>query len=153
MVPHIVFDPAADGYFPGPSGGQCAQLQRGRAAQAVATSGICQPPVHAIAAARILAVAGGGADALAETRPGCRAVPEAARLAPLPRAVAADPAIGLITVFHGWESGMDNSPRWDVPYSNVLPGPGLPGTPGATPPTCPRLASGRPTASTTATCG
>jgi glucosylglycerate hydrolase len=37
-----------------------------------------------------------------------------------------DQGTGLIALFHGWESGMDNSPRWDVPYSNVLPGPGLP---------------------------
>ena len=29
-------------------------------------------------------------------------------------------------IFHGWESGMDNSPRFDGPYSRVHPGPDLP---------------------------
>jgi glucosylglycerate hydrolase len=29
-------------------------------------------------------------------------------------------------VVHGWESGMDNSPRWDAPYAAVTPGPDLP---------------------------
>ena len=30
MLPHIVFDPAADGYWPGPAQWECARLQRGR---------------------------------------------------------------------------------------------------------------------------
>jgi hypothetical protein len=29
---------------------------------------------------------------------------------------------GRITIYHGWESGMDNSPRWDSAYDNVIPG-------------------------------
>jgi hypothetical protein len=29
---------------------------------------------------------------------------------------------GLVTIFHGWESGMDNSPRFDRPYGRVHPG-------------------------------
>ncbi|MBR7551880.1 glycogen debranching protein, partial [Mycobacterium tuberculosis] len=33
---------------------------------------------------------------------------------------------GRITIYHGWESGMDNSPRWDGPYSRVVPGEDLP---------------------------
>jgi hypothetical protein len=37
-----------------------------------------------------------------------------------------DAGSGLITLFHGWESGMDNSPRWDQPYGDVRPGPDLP---------------------------
>ncbi len=31
-----------------------------------------------------------------------------------------------MTLFHGWESGTDNSPRWDVPYASVVVGPDLP---------------------------
>ena len=31
-------------------------------------------------------------------------------------------ARGRITLYHGWESGMDNSPRWDGAYANVIPG-------------------------------
>ncbi|MDH8276247.1 hypothetical protein QIG69_28240, partial [Klebsiella pneumoniae] len=37
-----------------------------------------------------------------------------------------DKATGLMTLFHGWESGTDNSPRWDMPYAGVVVGPGLP---------------------------
>ena len=119
MVPHIVFDPAADGYFPGPERWECARYSAD-APRDVATSGICQPPVHAIAAARILAAAP-GQDAWA-----ARVYP---RLLAWHRYLARyriDPGTGLITLFHGWESGMDNSPRWDAPYGNVRPGPGLP---------------------------
>ena len=29
---------------------------------------------------------------------------------------------GRVTLYHGWESGMDNSPRWDAAYANVVPG-------------------------------
>jgi hypothetical protein len=127
MVPHIVFDPAADGYIPGPGQWQCASASDD-APEGVATSGICQPPVHALAVARILTVAGRqGADALAETRAWVSALYP--RLLAWHRFLARerfDPATGLMTVFHGWESGMDNSPRWDVPYSNVVPEPGLP---------------------------
>ena len=49
-----------------------------------------------------------------------------------------------MTLFHGWESGTDNSPRWDAPYPAVEVGVGLPATPGATRRTCPTPAQ-RPT--------
>jgi glucosylglycerate hydrolase len=127
MVPHIVFDPAADGYWPGPAEWQCAEFNED-APGAPATSGICDPPVHAIAVCQIVeaAVAAGGRE-LELTRGW------AAHL--YPRLLAwhrflvrdrADKETGLITLFHGWESGTDNSPRWDAPYGNVVPGPGLP---------------------------
>ena len=56
MVPHIVFDPAADGYWPGPAQWECARYSED-APEHTATSGICDPPVHAIAVDRILTVA------------------------------------------------------------------------------------------------
>jgi hypothetical protein len=31
-----------------------------------------------------------------------------------------------MTLFHGWESGTDNSPRWDAPYAGVVVGADLP---------------------------
>jgi hypothetical protein len=38
-------------------------------------------------------------------------------------ATVRDPdGVGLIEIHHGWESGFDNSPRWDGPYSRVEPG-------------------------------
>jgi glucosylglycerate hydrolase len=127
MVPHIVFDPDADGYWPGPAQWQCARFNED-APSFPATSGICDPPVHAIAMDRILAVAARTGGRELELTRGW-----AARLYPkllawhryLARA-RADKSTGLMTLFHGWESGTDNSPRWDTPYANVVVGPDLP---------------------------
>jgi hypothetical protein len=127
MVPHIVFDHAADGYWPGPAQWECSRFSE-EAPDGTATSGICDPPVHAIAVDRILTAA-----AVADGREHELTQSWAAHL--YPKLLAwhrfldrerADKATGLMTVFHGWESGMDNSPRWDVPYANVVVGPGLP---------------------------
>src|SRR5215475_11435083 len=127
MIPHIVFDPAAMGYAPGPEQWQCARYTD-EAPIAPATSGICDPPVHAIAVARILEVAAAHGGREAELTLGW-----AAHL--YPRLLAwhrflardrADKETGLMTLFHGWESGTDNSPRWDAPYAGVKVGPGLP---------------------------
>lgn len=123
MIPHIVFAPGVDGYFPGPDRWACGQL----AAAAPAgrqTSGITQPPVHAIAVQRILDRARRGGRST-------RAVAEEfldRRWNALVRwhrwlAEARDPhRHGRITLYHGWESGMDNSPRWDSAYANVVAG-------------------------------
>lgn len=123
MIPHIVFADGVDGYFPGPDRWACAEL----AANAPAdrrTSGITQPPVHAIAVQRIL-------DRAKVRGRSTRAVAEAfldRRWNDLVRwhrwlAEARDPnSQGRITLYHGWESGMDNSPRWDAAYGNVIAG-------------------------------
>jgi hypothetical protein len=55
LLPHIVFDPAADGYWPGPAQWECAAHNE-EAPASPATSGIIDPPVHAIAVDRILAI-------------------------------------------------------------------------------------------------
>jgi len=127
MVPHIVFDSAADGYWPGPAQWECARFNED-ATGFPATSGICDPPVHAIAMDRILTVATATGGRELELTRGW-----AAHL--YPKLLAwhrflardrADKSTGLMTLFHGWESGTDNSPRWDTPYANVIVGPGLP---------------------------
>src|SRR6202522_772843 len=58
LLPHIAFDPAAatDGYWPGPAQWECS-LHNEDAASFPATSGIIDPPVHAIAVDRILSIA------------------------------------------------------------------------------------------------
>ena len=48
MVPHIVFNPAASGYFPDPE--RWGTTVAATKPKGVLTSGMCQPPVHAIAA-------------------------------------------------------------------------------------------------------
>ena len=124
MIPHIVFS-GEPGYFPGPD-----VWRTDRAAarpDGVETSGICQPPVHAIALARILdiAEARGGDDARLARVFAREAVP---RLAAWHRwlGTARDPdGTGLVQIHHGWESGMDNSPRWDDAYAAVPVDPGV----------------------------
>lgn len=118
MLPHIVFAEAPD-YFPGPDvwGTQEAVARPA----GIQTSGICQPPVHALCVEQValIARAKGGADAAQIEEFIADAVPRLARWhAWLSR--ARDPErSGLIEIHHGWESGMDNSPRFDSVYAGV----------------------------------
>ena len=121
MIPHIVFAEGVEGYFPGPERWACRQLSAA-APRDRQTSGITQPPVHAIAVQRIL-------DRSRNHGRSTRAVAEGfldRRWNDLVRwhrwlAEARDPnQRGRITLYHGWESGMDNSPRWDSAYANVI---------------------------------
>ncbi|HEY9265550.1 MAG TPA: glycogen debranching protein, partial [Mycobacterium sp.] len=123
MIPHIVFANGVDGYFPGPARWGCSALTAD-APHHRHTSGITQPPVHAIAVQRIL-------DHARTRGRSTRAVAESfldRRWADLVRwhrwlAECRDQnGHGRVTVYHGWESGMDNSPRWDSAYANVNPG-------------------------------
>ena len=126
MIPHIVFSPGAEGYFPDPA--RWGTDSAASAPQHVQTSGICQPPVHAIGVQRIVDASrrGGSADQKAADDFVDRSWP---RLLEWHRWLAAsrDPEeTGRITIHHGWESGMDNSPRWDAPYSRIVVGTDLP---------------------------
>jgi glycogen debranching enzyme len=107
-VPHIVFNPKVpDGaYFPGPDFWQT------RAPSGTATSGIIQPPVHALAAWKTH---------LAEPDPAFlrRIYPRLVAQQEFLRRARRSPE-GLISIVHPWESGMDNSPAWDVPLQAVL---------------------------------
>ena len=114
MVPQIVFNPLAgpESYFPDPARWAvevCPDAPVGVAE----TSGICQPPVHAIAVARIWEIAQGTADE-AEVRVALREL--FPKLLAWHRYLAEhrDPTgSGLVTTYHPWE-GIDNSPRWDA---------------------------------------
>lgn len=127
MLPHIVFDPHETGYFPGADRWACAKHTED-APRAPRTSGICQPPVHALALEKIERIAArrGGADQETVSR----WLPKAYRhLLAWHRYLAhrRDPTgSGLLTIYHGWESGMDNSPRWDAVYERIHVGPDLP---------------------------
>ncbi|GII79271.1 hypothetical protein Sru01_42530 [Sphaerisporangium rufum] len=106
-VPHIVFDPAvpADAYFPGPD------FWAARAPSGAATSGIVQPPVHALAARLVHA---------ADPCPAFlrRIYPRLVAQQEFLRAARRTPD-GLLVIVHPWESGMDNSPAWDGPLAAV----------------------------------
>jgi hypothetical protein len=121
-VPHIVFNPEAPprSYFPDAERWNSSALSEDAPA-GLHTSGLCQPPVHAIAVRRIWAASKGKDE---------RHVARARRFldANYPRlfawhrylATARDPeGSGLVTIYHPWESGTDNSPRWDQALQNV----------------------------------
>ncbi len=117
MVPHIVFRAGPDEpYFPGPEWWNCASAPASPAPPAQ-TTGICQPPVHALALQRIWQL----------TPPAQRPEIRARLQALYPRMVSwhrylatqRDPeASGLVTVYHPWE-GTDNSPRWDYALARI----------------------------------
>ena len=110
-IPHIAFNPAVadDAYFPGPSFWRSSQLP---GHPPVDTSGIIQPPVHAIAARALM------------KRLGASGPDFASRAYPV--LVAQNSYIrerrsvnGLAAVVHPWETGLDNSPAWDEPLGAV----------------------------------
>ncbi len=125
MVPHIVFNPAVPpgAYFPDAAYWASAELSPAAPQLPVETTGLCQPPVHAIAAWRIWEVAQRAGEATDDAR---------AFLADLyPKllawhrylSTARDPeGSGLVTIYHPWESGADNSPRWDAALAAVTVG-------------------------------
>lgn len=122
MIPHIVFADGDEDYFPGAE--RWDSRSAPTAPRHVATSGICQPPVHAIALRAVLDTGrrAGGADR--EAAEDFAAESFDAWLAwHRWLATARDPdGRGLVEIHHGWESGMDNSPRWDAAYAAVEPG-------------------------------
>jgi hypothetical protein len=122
-VPHIVFNAAvpADAYFPSPDFWRSSRAGRERGAPArTETSGIVQPPVHALAAWLVHQ-----RDPAESRRRGfLRRI--AGRLDAWHRYLADHRDLGghgLAAVIHPWEPGLDNSPCWDVPLGRVRPAP------------------------------
>jgi hypothetical protein len=119
-VPHIVFDPATaeDDYFPGP-GFWNVPAYAGRPARG--STGIVQPPLHAVAAWEVYRrAAAHGADCARAARTELawlypRLVKQQAYLTGSRNAGGA----GLASVVHPWETGLDNSPAWDAAMSAV----------------------------------
>ena len=152
MIPHIVF---ATGWtlLPRPARWACSALAA-HAPRHRHTSGITQPPVHAIAVQRILdrARTRGRSTRAVAGRSSTGAGPDLVRLYRWLAEARDQQGHGRITLYHGWESGMDNSPRWDAPYANVIPATSR-STSARTTASSPIPASAPPTASTTGTCG
>jgi glycogen debranching enzyme len=129
-VPHIVFNPEAppDSYFPGAEHWACAAASPDAPPSPPYTSCLCQPPVHAIAALRILESAA-DEDERTEARVFLREIYPKLFGWHLYLATKRDPeGTGLVTIYHPWESGTDNSPRWDdalaaVEVGNISPSP------------------------------
>jgi hypothetical protein len=112
-VPHIAFNPAIadDAYFPGPSFWRSDDIE---GHPPVDTSGIIQPPVHAVAAAAVLHHLGEAGIAFAQ-----RIYPGLVAQNAYLRRCRTAPGSELAFVLHPWETGMDNSPAWDEPLTAV----------------------------------
>jgi hypothetical protein len=125
MIPHIVFARGGD-YFPGPDWWGCEAAAA--APSGVRTSGICQPPVHAIAMRAIMDAGrrSGGDDRVAAEDFVAGTLDAWLAWHRWLATVRDADGDGLVEIHHGWESGMDNSPRWDPVYAGVEPGPDLP---------------------------
>jgi len=110
-IPHIAFNPAVadDAYFPGPSFWQSAEID---GHPPIDTSGIIQPPVHALAAAAVLQGLGQEGQAFAG-----RVYPH---LVAQNSYLRQRRTVGeLAAVVHPWETGLDNLPTWDAPLRAV----------------------------------
>lgn len=120
-VPHIAFD-AENGreYFPGPKFWRSAEVA---GAPERATSGIVQPPIHALAAWEIYRQA---PDMVGRRRAAAELAWLYPRLVAQQRYLAKERDVGgggLACLVHPWESGLDNSPAWDEALAAVPPDP------------------------------
>ena len=121
-IPHIVFNPDAppESYFPGPEHWASAADSPDAPSGPSVTSGLCQPPVHALAARHILTVAEARGEGVAEAREFLGEVYPKLFAWHEYLATARDPeGSGLVTIYHPWESGTDNSPRWTSALERV----------------------------------
>lgn len=111
MLPHIVFDPREEGYFPGI---EFWNTDLSPDAPAHPTSGITNPPLHGLVALHIHRHGEGGTrDFLAEIFPRIRAFHRYLY-------ERRDPGReGLPFLRHPWESGTDNSPAWDEALAGI----------------------------------
>lgn len=118
MLPHIIFDPAVRTYWPDPPYWRVRELAQA-APRDIYTSGITQPSVAPLA---LLALCRNAADRIPDH--------EALMREFFPKMLAfhrylmsaRDPeGSGLVTIIHPWESGLDNSPAWDVPMNRIQP--------------------------------
>lgn len=121
-VPHIVFneDAPADSYFPGADHWYCTADSPDAPLTPPYTSCLCQPPVHAIAVLHIWEVSRQRDEDSSETRAFLgRIYPKLLAWHRYLLTYRDREEMGLVTIYHPWESGTDNSPRWDGALGRV----------------------------------
>ncbi|MGH3085941.1 MAG: glucosylglycerate hydrolase [Rubrobacteraceae bacterium] len=122
-VPHIVFNPLAppESYFPGPEHWISAGVFPDAPPAPPYTSALCQPPIHAVGALRVWEVAKekGDEDAGVALEFLRGIYPNLFRWHKYLLTDRDPEESGLVTIYHPWESGTDNSPRWDAPLEAV----------------------------------
>ncbi len=114
MLPHMIFNPEVTDYFPGPEFWQTKRSPD--SPKDVDTSGGVQPPVHATACLLVYEKARDKVKAkefLKEMYPKLCAWHDYLHRERDPEGE------GLVYIRHPWESGMDNSPVWDVIFKGI----------------------------------
>lgn len=114
MVPHIVFNEKEKTYFPAADFYDITRSSN--APKHIGTSGMTQPPVHAIASYYIYENAENktkAKDFLNKMYPKMKSFHNYLM-------TDRDPEkSGLVTILHPWESGLDDSPIWDEAMSSI----------------------------------
>lgn len=110
LLPHVVFNPELNNYFPGSRVWRTESSPH--APRRPRTSGVVQPPVHAIAARRVYERL--AAEDATSARVFLEEIyPKLAAWHGYLRRDRDPEGTGLVYIRHPWESGMDNSPLWD----------------------------------------
>jgi Mannosylglycerate hydrolase MGH1-like glycoside hydrolase domain len=114
MIPHIVFNEKEKTYFPSP---EYYDITRSpNAPTHVKTSGMTQPPVHALACVYIHH----NSKDKAKTKEFLtRVYPNLLKWHRYLMTERDPEKSGLVTIFHPWESGRDDSPIWDDALARV----------------------------------
>ncbi|MDY6966422.1 MAG: glycoside hydrolase, partial [Halobacteriota archaeon] len=112
MLPHIVFRRKSD-YFPGPDYWETDLSEN---SPSIKTSAITQPPVHAIAALQVYenSIEGEKVESFLE-----KIFPKILDFHNYLFEERDPEKLGLVTIFHPWESGFDNSTRWDEALARI----------------------------------
>jgi hypothetical protein len=114
MIPHIVFNEKEKTYFPSP---EYYDITRSpNAPEHVKTSGMTQPPVHAIAC---FCVHHNSKDKEKTKEFLARVYPNLLKFHRYLMTERDPEKSGLVTIFHPWESGRDDSPIWDDALARV----------------------------------
>lgn len=114
MIPHIVFNEKEKTYFP--SADFYDVTRSPDAPENVGTSGVTQPPVHALACFYIYY----NSDDKGKSKEFLREVyPNLLRFHRFLMCERDPERSGLVTLFHPWESGRDDSPVWDDALARI----------------------------------
>jgi len=116
MLPHIIFNKKAKGYFPSSDYwniGISDDAPKNRL-----TSGITQPPMQAIATYEIYKKSKNKKDTTKFLK---IIYPKLLKFHNYLHTERDPENSGLATILHPWESGFDNSPRWDDALSKIKP--------------------------------
>ncbi|MEE8437792.1 MAG: trehalase family glycosidase [Candidatus Neomarinimicrobiota bacterium] len=116
MIPHIIFNPKAASYSPGP---EFWNIEKAVAApRGISTSGITQPPLLALAAHNIYCNIHDKTAGLNFLESTFEAISAYQKFFMLHRNYDDS---GLVCIIHPWESGLDNSPAWDPVLAMITP--------------------------------